>query len=326
MPKVSICIPAYNQVFYLRKSLASILSQTFTDYEVIITDDSSNSDVESLVGEFDFKGKLKYYHNKSPLGSPKNWNYCLSKATGQYIKILHHDDWFSNGTSLQSMVALLESFPECGLAFCGCNNLSAEGNLLFYHGINDKLFKSIETCPELLFEANLIGSPSVTLFKNPRHLAFDEHIKYLVDIEFYIRLIKTGIGMAYTTDPLVNIGHSATQVTNSVINNRREMIYEYSYTFQRMPLSEQLFSIYFETFWRLIAHLRITTIEELAEFGWTGYIPLFITNCLNGNKLSSVFKNNRIKTIVKRLFYWYSLKINHYKPIKSWGETSRVAT
>src|SRR3989344_6387452 len=100
MVKVSICIPTYKQVDYLRKTLNSVLVQDFHDYELIITDDSSDDSVKNLLKEFDFKGKLKYYHNKIALGSPANWNYSLKQATGEYIKILHHDDFFTADNSL----------------------------------------------------------------------------------------------------------------------------------------------------------------------------------------------------------------------------------
>ena len=59
-PKVSLCIPAYKQVEYLRVTLNSVLKQDFHDYELIVTDDSADDSVKNLLSEFDFKGKLKY--------------------------------------------------------------------------------------------------------------------------------------------------------------------------------------------------------------------------------------------------------------------------
>ena len=70
MPKVSICIPAYNQIYYLEKTLASVLLQSFDDYEVIITDDSSDDSVATLLTKFDFGGRLKYVRNMVALGAP----------------------------------------------------------------------------------------------------------------------------------------------------------------------------------------------------------------------------------------------------------------
>src|SRR5687767_9673514 len=104
MAKVSICIPAYNQVEFLRKTLNSILNQNFQDYEIIISDDFQDNSVKKLLLEFDLKGKMKYYQNNPSFGSPKNWNFSISKAQGEYIKILHHDDFFTTSECLAKFV------------------------------------------------------------------------------------------------------------------------------------------------------------------------------------------------------------------------------
>ena len=49
MPKVSILIPTYNQPQFVKECIESILSQTFTDYEIIVTDDSTNTETEEMI-------------------------------------------------------------------------------------------------------------------------------------------------------------------------------------------------------------------------------------------------------------------------------------
>jgi glycosyltransferase involved in cell wall biosynthesis len=108
MTKVSICIPAYKQVQFLRVTLESILSQRFTDYEVNITDDSPDDSVEQLVKEFLLDGRIRYSHNPKQLGSPENWNECIRSARGELIKIMHHDDHFTDADSLGRFVDMLQ--------------------------------------------------------------------------------------------------------------------------------------------------------------------------------------------------------------------------
>lgn len=105
--KVSICIPAYKHIDFLRRCLNSILEQRFTDYEVVITDDSPDDSLQKLVEEYSDE-RIKYFKNKKALGSPLNWNEGIKKANGEYIKILHHDDWFSSPDSLEKYVRLLD--------------------------------------------------------------------------------------------------------------------------------------------------------------------------------------------------------------------------
>jgi glycosyltransferase involved in cell wall biosynthesis len=300
MPKVSICIPAYNQVVFLQNTLDSILIQSYQDYEVIITDDSTTRDVEELVSKYDFKGKLHYYRNERSLGSPKNWNAAINKAQGQYIKILHHDDWFSVPHALEKLVQLLESGNN-SFAFCGCNNLTFEGKNN-YHSITDKQASIIKTCPEFLFYANRIGAPSVVLFKRTDFI-FDENIKYLVDLEFYIKLIKTNNQFAYTKEALVNIGIGPEQVTNIFMNNKKMLVFEYSYTFQKLNKSFRSFRWYYMAFWDLLDSLNIQSAATLKEFDWQGEIPDFIHYMIKARQYLHTRNRYKFKRIAKYMMY-----------------------
>ena len=72
MPRLSICIPTYCQTEFLRATLLSVHAQEFSDYELIISDDSPGDSVAELVASFDFGGRLRYYRNPAVLGSPGN--------------------------------------------------------------------------------------------------------------------------------------------------------------------------------------------------------------------------------------------------------------
>lgn len=99
-PKISICIPAYNNAEEVRRLLDSIFKQTFQDWEIILTDDSTNEEISVLVKET-AQDRLHYIHNEKPLGHIFNWNKALSEAKGQYIKIMFSDDWFAERDSLE---------------------------------------------------------------------------------------------------------------------------------------------------------------------------------------------------------------------------------
>jgi glycosyltransferase involved in cell wall biosynthesis len=67
--EVSICLPAYNQTKYLIKTLDSIVSQTFQNFELIISDDSTTDDVESIVNTYRNKFTLKVHSSvTTPVG------------------------------------------------------------------------------------------------------------------------------------------------------------------------------------------------------------------------------------------------------------------
>jgi len=66
-PFFSICLPAYEQVFFLKQTLDSIHKQVFTDYEIIFSDDSISDEVYNLVHSYVFQVKLKYFRQKPSL-------------------------------------------------------------------------------------------------------------------------------------------------------------------------------------------------------------------------------------------------------------------
>src|SRR5580693_3489003 len=95
-PLISICIPAYKRTNFIRRLLDSICLQTFMDFEVIVTDDSETDEVERFCATYQSRIKLLYYRNPVALGTPGNWNEAIRRSSGQWIKLMHDDDWFSD--------------------------------------------------------------------------------------------------------------------------------------------------------------------------------------------------------------------------------------
>ena len=96
MVKVSIGIPIYNVSEYLHQCLNSVLSQTFTDFEVILVDDGSTDDSFRICQEYvsrDKRFKLIHQENKGLAGAR---NTCLKHMTGDFIAWLDSDDWLEN--------------------------------------------------------------------------------------------------------------------------------------------------------------------------------------------------------------------------------------
>ena len=90
-PIFSIVIPTRDRPNLLRDAIQSALNQDFDDYEIIVSDNSTNSKTEKVVSEFQSK-KLKYFRTPKPLDMPKSWDFALSKANGKFITFLADDD------------------------------------------------------------------------------------------------------------------------------------------------------------------------------------------------------------------------------------------
>jgi glycosyltransferase involved in cell wall biosynthesis len=230
--KVSICIPTYRSAETLRRCVDSILRQDFNDYEIIITDDSQNDDLKDIST---IDPRIKYIKNEYSLGSPENWNKAISYAKGEYIKIMHHDDWFSKQTSLAQFVKALDNNPQSSFVFSGCSDIGIKN---IRREISFKNSSLLAKNTDLLFRNNVIGAPSVTMYRNNSTIQFDNNLVWLVDIDFYIRMLNNNRNFITISDSLVNIGISENQVTNKCINNKKVVLNEYLYVYEKFTLGK----------------------------------------------------------------------------------------
>ena len=185
---ISICIPAFQRVAYLERLLDSIEIQTFRGFEVIVTDDSPGNEVRELVENHKLKQEIRYFKNTRPLGTPANWNESIGKANSEWIKIMHDDDWFSSPESLRFFAESIEKGND-RFYFSAYTNVLPEG-VQSIQQLKTTRFDTLKRFPDILIAVNRIGPPSVTLFKKDDAIIFDLRLKWLVDIDFYIRYLE----------------------------------------------------------------------------------------------------------------------------------------
>ena len=112
MPYFSIIIPLYNKANEVSKTLESVFSQTFTDFEVIVVNDGSTDD--SLAKVEAFEDARIHIFTTGNKGVSHARNFGIKKATADLIAFLDADDlWFDH--HLADLKALHEQFPECGM-------------------------------------------------------------------------------------------------------------------------------------------------------------------------------------------------------------------
>lgn len=290
MPKVSICIPAYNQAAHLKKTIDSVLVQTYRDYEIVITDDSPGSVVLDLVMAYNLPDRIRYYKNASTLGSPENWNESIRKASGEYIKILHHDDWFNFEDSLAKYVRLLDENPGTDFAFSATQAIFPKG-VDWVHAISGKQLAALIAHPLLLYTNNIVGAPSTTILRNNPELRFDRNLKWHVDIEYYIRQISGNPNIAYSPELLVVTFLAEGRVSDECKGNKKVEVFEYFYLLNKISANERNYSnsSFKKCILRTIAicnEFEIKSVQDIRQCGYLGYIPLRITTWLAMNAIS----------------------------------------
>jgi glycosyltransferase involved in cell wall biosynthesis len=126
-PSITIGMPIYNGERFLAKTLDSFLRQTFTDFELVISDNASTDNTGAICREYGRRDKrIRYFRNEKNMGAGWNFRRVYSMATGKYYKQAAHDD-FLEPTFLEECIAALEADPGLVLAHTRTRTVSFAG-------------------------------------------------------------------------------------------------------------------------------------------------------------------------------------------------------
>jgi glycosyltransferase involved in cell wall biosynthesis len=127
MPKVSVIIPNYNHIRYLRQRIDSVFGQTYRDFEVILLDDCSTDDSRSILAEYANDARVRIEFNEVNSGSTfKQWNRGVRLARGEYIWVAESDD-YADERLLERLVKILDEEPEVTFAYCRSWRITRDG-------------------------------------------------------------------------------------------------------------------------------------------------------------------------------------------------------
>jgi glycosyltransferase involved in cell wall biosynthesis len=127
VPRVSIGMPVYNGDRYVEESIRSLLAQTYTDFELIISDNGSSDKTEMLCrGLAAEDERICYVRQVENLGAAANFNKVFALSRGEYFKWAAHDD-LCDPRFLESCVEILDDREDVVLAFTRCQEIDEEG-------------------------------------------------------------------------------------------------------------------------------------------------------------------------------------------------------
>lgn len=220
--KVSVCIPTWEQYGegpkFLRNNLDRLISQTYNNFEIIVSDHSQDDNIESICSFYSDKLNIKYVKNNTNLGnSPSNTNNCIRNSSGDIIKILFQDDFLYQDNALEIIVSTFERDKDCKWLVTGCNHTYDHGTTFQNYmtpGWNDEIVKGVNT----------ISSPSVLSFINNNESFFDENLTMLMDCEMYYQLYKKYGLPKIVTDCLVTNRMHEFQISSRYNKNIYEEI------------------------------------------------------------------------------------------------------
>jgi len=127
MPRVSVIIPTYNCSLYLERAVESALRQTYADREIIILDDGSTDDTNSLIPQW---GEKVVYLRQANAGLSTARNNAIAGSSGEFLAYLDSDDmWYPE--KLARQVEYLDAHPECGIVHSDMTIVDDDDIVLF---------------------------------------------------------------------------------------------------------------------------------------------------------------------------------------------------
>ncbi len=232
-PRVSVCIPMYNNSATIERGLRSILDQDGVDFEIVVVDDDSTDDCAALAAALLRPGD-RLIRNQPRLGLNANHNKCLEVARGDLIQFVHGDDWLLPG-ALTTLAACFDD-PTVGMAFAPRRVDTDDRQWAQRYGKIHTHFRRLDEhnqgsslVAQMVARGakdNWIGEPTCVMFR--RQLALDAggfraDIFQLVDIDFWMRVMLRS-SVQFVPQELSVRSHTTATATTRVMATRRNLL------------------------------------------------------------------------------------------------------
>jgi len=213
MAQVSVVVPTYNRAELLSSAIASVLNQTFQDFEITIVDDASEDNTRDVVLALNDK-RIKYIRHQVNRGEAASRNTGITHSEGEFIGFLDDDDqWLPDKLRLQ--IDLLEnSSPKVGGVYSSFFAIDMENGRTLGQWVPKKRGDIYED----MKSDNFVGTPSTVLLRREcfsRAGLFDEDIPYGLDYDMWIRISKE-FYFDYIKLPLVKYYFHKDQISNNL--------------------------------------------------------------------------------------------------------------
>lgn len=128
-PKVSVIICTYNRAAFLKEAIASVMAQSFSDWELIVINDGSTDETATVVADFMKQDKRIRYLSQSNLGLGGTRTKAPMLAKGEYLAFLDDDDFFLPD-KLMKQTEFLDKNPDIGMVYGQVKMVKADNELI----------------------------------------------------------------------------------------------------------------------------------------------------------------------------------------------------
>jgi len=249
-PIISVLMPVFNGEKYLKKSIDSIVNQTFKNFELIIINDGSSDNTLNIVNSYS-DNRIRIINNKKNIGIVRSLNKGISTTRGKYIARLDSDD-LSNLDRLQKQLFFLENNFDFGLVGSWVEvinengksldlwkiNLSSEEiyyNLIFYNCI---IHSSVMFRKEILKKIGLYREECALVEDYDLWNRISKNYKIFIISEFLVKFRVFPESLSMKNKDLQDKNTKLVSINNSKINSD---LYDYILNKRRFSLIKKIF-------------------------------------------------------------------------------------
>jgi glycosyltransferase involved in cell wall biosynthesis len=229
--------------------------------------------VEILVKSYLPDLTVLYKRNEPAVSAGVNCIKVMQRATGDWVKVMHDDDWFATSDALQLFAdAALHSGKD--FIFCSSKQVWLDNDKTQDDILTPEKKQMLDNSHFCLFYLNVIGHPSVVMHKRDSSVQYDSNFNWVLDIDYYMRYFNAHPGYHYIPQQLVNIGKGATQESNKYYKNINVELPEYFFLLSKYEPELCLKNEYvFHLIWNMLKRYRIKRVEQIYKAGYKGVMP-----------------------------------------------------
>jgi glycosyltransferase involved in cell wall biosynthesis len=202
---ISVILPVYNAERYLREAVASVLAQTFDDFEFLAFDDGSTDGSLKVLHEFEAQDERVFTFSRENRGLVQTLNELIGLARGRYLARMDADD-ICRPLRFEKQIAYLESHPECVAVGTGSLLIDPSGRPICEH-IYENLHEEIDNI-HLGEGISRLCHPSTMMRKDAvvQIGLYRQEFRWAEDLDLFLRLAEVG-QLANIPDILLEYRH-----------------------------------------------------------------------------------------------------------------------
>ena len=225
---VTVVLPTYNRASTLERAIDSVLSQTFSDFELIVVDDGSTDHTPAILAAYAGRGNVEVVSTPHR-GCAAARNTGIGRARGRYVAFQDSDDTWESRKLATAVAALERSGPETGVFYSDMHVVLPDGR--------SGVLKAPDVTPGVLIDertldylVRCIGIQSAVIKREcfDRVGTFDEALPRLIDLELFIRL-SDHYGFVRSPETLVtyHLGAGISVNREALVTARRHLLRKY---------------------------------------------------------------------------------------------------